>query len=702
MTGLAAGGETQQDARPVMVADDAEVLPAVITGGRCEPGPRFGDDIWDVRGFVPRTTPLTRIDFTTIDDVDQHLTAKEYLYSRIRHGIPANQCSGTARPMKITGLVGEFHEIRSILADLARVGAPKLGEVTREHLDAVLGLWRDCPDTAAGLVGVIKHIAAHGAFLTDQLTVAPWPGRSANQVAGRLSTRENVTPRIPEHITAPLLNAALFYVEVASIDLLAARTEIAALETARAGRRLGPGGAREALETFVELRRSAGRGLPAIPGAATRHHRGASLLNGVPQALNESLIGLLAGVHGTRYHRELLGSAGTELGYEQGGLDTAMSLWPSTEMPWRSRLDPFSLSAEFSHLRTACWIVIAYLSGMRDGEVRELPRDCAVTELGDDGRTRHKLRGRVFKDRRLAGDEADWVVLGVVHRAVDVLLAVNDDPTHLFGHSGSRRGGLLASMPGRLNRFATHVDDLFGTAEEPFLPGYRDGDDASRWAFTTRQFRRTLAWHIAHQPFGVVAGARQYKHAQVAVFEGYAGTSASGFAAEVEAEQVLARLDYVEELYRDWIRGGPSGGGAAGGIEAEFARIRTELPDLPGTVADRARLRTMLDHLATTLHPGVLGDCFYRPETALCAKRAAPIGRPLPMLDTCLSCPNSRRSSVHLPRLTQAREQAREILKESATRPTPSLQRAAITGHLDALDQLIGQVATDTGTSTPA
>jgi hypothetical protein len=280
-----------------MVADDAEVLPAVITGGRCEPGPRFGDDIWDVRGFVPRTTPLTRIDFTTIDDVDQRLTAKEYLYSRIRHGIPANQCSGTARPMKITGLVGEFHEIRSILADLARVGAPKLGEVTREHLDAVLGLWRDCPDTAAGLVGVIKHIAAHGAFLTDQLTVAPWPGRSANQVAGRLSTRENVTPRIPEHITAPLLNAALFYVEVASIDLLAARTEIAALEAARAGRRLGPGGAREALETFVELRRSAGRGLPAIPGAATRHHRGASLLNGVPQALNESLIGLLAG-HG--------------------------------------------------------------------------------------------------------------------------------------------------------------------------------------------------------------------------------------------------------------------------------------------------------------------------------------------------------------------------------------------------------------------
>lgn len=339
---------------------------------------------------------------------------------------------------------------------------------------------------------------------------------------------------------------------------------------------------------------------------------------------------------------------------------------------------------------------------MRDGEVRELARDCAVTEVGADGRIRYKLRGRVFKDRRLAGDEADWVVLSTVHSAVDVLLAVNDDPTHLFGHSASRRNGLLASMPGRLNRFAGHVDELFGTAEEPFLPGYRDRDDTSRWVFTARQFRRTLAWHIAHQPFGVIAGARQYKHAQVAVFEGYAGTSASGFAAEVEAEQALARLDYVEELYRDWIRGSPSGGGAAGSIDAEFARIRAELPDLPGTVADRARLRTMLDHLATTLHPGVLGDCFYRPETALCAKRSAPTGRPLPMLDTCLSCPNARRSVVHLPRLTQARQQAHEILKESAARPTPPLQHAALTGHLDTLDRLIRQVKTTTETSTPA
>ncbi|MHB8331572.1 MAG: hypothetical protein ACYDDZ_13440 [Acidimicrobiales bacterium] len=702
MTGLAIGAETQLAARPVMVADDAEVLPAAITSWQAELGPRFSDDVWDVRGFVPRTTRLTRIDFTTIDDADQRLTAKEYLYSRMRRGIPANQLSGTARPMKITNACAEFREVRTILADLERVGAPRLGEVTREHLNAVLAVWKHCPDTAAGLVGVVKHIAAHGPFLTDRLRITPWPGRPANLVAGRGRSTENVTPRIPEQLTAPLLQAAVFYVETASADILATRSEIVALEAACRSLRYRSRQAEIALQAFIDGCRDQGRGIPAMPREFAHKCPGAPIVDGLVHAPNVKLIGLLAGVRSAWPHRDLLIDAGTELGYEQGGLRTAMSPWPGTGMPWRPRLNPFSLNTEVSHLRCACWIVIAYLSGMRDGEVRELPRDCAITEVGIDGRTRYKLRGRVFKDRRLAGDEADWVVLEVVHRAVAALVALNDDPTHLFGHSLGRHGGLLTSMPGRLNCFAAHVDELFSTAEEPFLPGYRDGDDASRWAFTTRQFRRTLAWHIAHQPFGVVAGARQYKHAQVAVFEGYAGTSASGFVAEVEAEQVLARLDYIEELYRDWLRGGPSGGGAAGGIGAEFARIRAELPDLPGTVADRTRLRTMLDHLATTLHPGVLGDCFYRPETALCAKRSAPIGRPLPMLDTCLSCPNARRSSVHLPRLTQARRQTHGILKESMTRPTPPLQRAALTGHLDALDHLIGQVRTTTGTSTPA
>jgi len=132
----------------------------------------------------------------------------------------------------------------------------------------------------------------------------------------------------------------------------------------------------------------------------------------------------------------------------------------------------------------------------------------------------------------------------------------------------------------------------------------------------------------------------------------------------------------------------------AAAIAAEItARLADLTFALPGTIADPRRLRTMLSHLAATLHPGVLGDCFYQPGTALCAKQARPPAgkKPLPMLNSCLTCPNARRSNVHLPRLEQARGQAQQIISD-ARGTLPPLQQAALTSHLNQLGQLIGQI----------
>lgn len=168
------------------------------------------------------------------------------------------------------------------------------------------------------------------------------------------------------------------------------------------------------------------------------------------------------------------------------------------------------------------------------------------------------------------------------------------------------------------------------------------------------------------------------------------GTSASGFADEVAAEEAVAKLDYVEDLYHDWNEGGRSAGGSAQRIEAEFDRIRSELGDLPGVVASPARLRTMLHHLTKTLHPGVLNDCFYQAETAVCRKRAKPLGRPVPMLDMCMGCPNSRRSAVHTPRLKRARDMVQDEL--SGATDIPRLQKLAINEHLATLTRLIAEI----------
>jgi hypothetical protein len=65
------------------------------------------------------------------------------------------------------------------------------------------------------------------------------------------------------------------------------------------------------------------------------------------------------------------------------------------------------------------------------------------------------------------------------------------------------------------------------------------------------------------------------------------------------------------------------------------------------------------------------------------------------MLNMCLSCPNSRRSAVHLPRLQRTRELAREEFKD--TKGLPVLQIAAIDGFVDTLDSLITELTNEEG-----
>jgi hypothetical protein len=104
---------------------------------------------------------------------------------------------------------------------------------------------------------------------------------------------------------------------------------------------------------------------------------------------------------------------------------------------------------------------------------------------------------------------------------------------------------ISAEIVRQLNAYRDHLNASFGTKDAPVIP---PGSDGLPWRITTRQFRRTIAWHIANRPFGTIAGMIQYKHASVAAFEGYAGSSRSGFRAEVEAQRVLGQLDRAISL----------------------------------------------------------------------------------------------------------------------------------------------------------
>src|SRR3546814_12761884 len=64
---------------------------------------------------------------------------------------------------------------------------------------------------------------------------------------------------------------------------------------------------------------------------------------------------------------------------------------------------------------------------------------------------------------------------------------------------------LSSEVVRQLNTFRDHLNTAFGNPDMPVIP---PGPDGKPWRITTRQFRRTIAWHIANRQFGTIAGMR--------------------------------------------------------------------------------------------------------------------------------------------------------------------------------------------------
>lgn len=217
------------------------------------------------------------------------------------------------------------------------------------------------------------------------------------------------------------------------------------------------------------------------------------------------------------------------------------------------------------------------------------------------------------------------------------------------------------------------------------------GPDGEPWWITTRQFRRTVAWHIANRPFGTVAGMIQYKHAGIAAYEGYAGSSRSGFRNEVARERALGQLDDILVYFERRRAGEALTGPAAARVTGELQQAIDKLNPLPGHIADPARVRAMLAHVARTLYVGVLNDCFFDSATALCLNGKTE--RSAPAIAHCRPdrCPNSCIASRHRPVWAQAVEDAKMLLREKRL---SELQRAALRRDVERIDAILERTAT--------
>jgi hypothetical protein len=169
------------------------------------------------------------------------------------------------------------------------------------------------------------------------------------------------------------------------------------------------------------------------------------------------------------------------------------------------------------------------------------------------------------RGRQLSGDEAEWVALDVIREAVDVLLEINDDPTHLFGYRlwPTSPPRLSKKISERLAGFQDHLNDLFCTPEALF-----DGDQP--WGLHHPPVSPHAGLAHRAQPFGVVPEPGSTTTQSRPCSTTSKTTTETGTTAPAPA--------------------------AARRIDDEFERIRRELGDLPSVVSDESRLRTMLAH----------------------------------------------------------------------------------------------------------
>ncbi|MDJ0363105.1 hypothetical protein [Rhodococcus sp. H29-C3] len=614
----------------------AETL--VLAGRTLRPGAiiedtaRFSDVVWRL-GPAQRQQHHQQIsiDFTNVPEGFREI-AKQVTYTLLRADRPPG-CESIKAIATVKNLAGQ---LGAVLRWIDNRGLRSISAITPDDFRAFqqhVNELRLTEGIKSHLPRAFRLLWLCRAHLDDPLAFDPASALDTPRSRHSPHGRENETARIPEQIHAPLLVWAMRWVDDFALDVLRAGAEWHTLQRPSAV----PGQHRQrsqpdtranvaAISRVIARYRSERRALPAYQGTVNLSHlrREANLGRSV------------AGP--TRPAGAVVSATVTELGvdddtYLRAPIDALLD-----GQPWRGRIRYAELEELTRMLYIACYIVIIYLSGMRDSEVKHLQRGC-VSVWRDDTREVARLRiaGLAFKGERDAtGVDATWVVTAPAQRAVAVLERLQPaTEKYLFALPPTSRRS-ESPRPNHVKSTAATNRDLadFVAWIDKFCRerGRRDRIpevNGAAWKLSSRQFRRTLAWYIARRPGGSIAGALQYRHVRVQMFEGYAGTSQSGFRDEVEAEDAIARGDKLADLITN-----PDlhrlTGPAAAEAERRFAEFERHVRFDGTVVNDAKRMQRHMARHDPHIYPGEFVTCVHNPDRALCRRSDRQDGPSLP------------------------------------------------------------------------
>jgi integrase len=635
-----------RDHRPAHPWDEVRVLREypLRDGHTLAATSRFTDDVWQLGPALhQRHTRNLILDFTTLPH-------------RYRTFAKELNCAFMAMPLPPGEQRPTLSTIRSHFSDLKRLycwladerGGPALAELTAADTAAYSRFVRGAIANHWGQTMAFAAVRRIWRFRTtlpgDRLMFDPH--RAGDWSQERPQAGENSTDRIPEQVLGPLIVWATRFVDLFADDIIATTHEWEQLRRNTAT--LTPGG-----------RTSRPDLLPALEKLLARHLEENRPLPGHKGKINHAFLGGVLSCHRGAFRRNAAYRDRVEAAAEIVGIgETTDYYTPITALldgePWLRKVSTDYGDTNLGNLarllQTSCYILIAFYSGMRDSETKHLRRDCLRIERDAEGTPyRWKLNSRAFKgEGDLTGVEATWTAGAPAARAIKVLDRLQPQHAEFLFQSLPYGAGWAADGIGRsltssatsqaLNRFVKWINAYCADRERADVIPDVDGKP---FHLTTRQFRRTLAWFIARRPGGVIAGALAYRHLSIQMFEGYAGTSDSGFRAEVESEQALTRGEQLIDL-TDTHRHRLQGPGAEEAI-LRLDKLGLNADGFGGNVlTDQRRLLRLMKRHDPAIYPGTYVTCVYRHDKALCRPRNDSSGQVLPELADCkpLKCKN--------------------------------------------------------------
>jgi hypothetical protein len=534
MTSAGTGGESGRHSpfRGLDIGEHAGL--AYQDGGH---RPVFDDPVWyfgDVVGLPVRVNDCDlRLDFGKISDGRWRLVAKEYLLARLapRLGQVSVLAHAYRVPLSITSCHHRFRVLAGWLNWLTAQGAGSLAEVTQDDCDRYLNerrLRRDDDGNPIGPMGgftvrltaaVIIELGYYAELFTldrYQPQFVPWSGRSASIAAGVRPPAENATPVLSQQMLAPMLSAALYLTGTLAPHVITVCRQVREYLHQQPPGRFTTASA-EDIRSVLRHHETTKIPLDQLQDSHVRQRLSQGRDPGDPLlTVSFSALARQAGKHvvGTATITELRSQieqcaelAGIAKPWARQAAQVPRADDTDRSVAWTAPLDQQQARDLGGYLLTACLLVTATLTGMRECELMELRAGCRRPPA-DPAIGRYRLAGKLIKGQPLGGTADEWVVIPEVDQAIIVA-------EQLAALDGREPGDLLFGRYVFFDRFRHFRAWVNGPAGRHLglapIPG---------GALNQRMLRRTIAQEIAYRPGGLLAAKIALKHVSVATTEG--------------------------------------------------------------------------------------------------------------------------------------------------------------------------------------